>query len=458
MQIVIFGTGKITKRLLPKLKKDIEVVAFLDNDPMKWEHKIGKIPVLSPRKTSDLDYDSIFLLSAHYIEMRKQLTEIGIPKEKIFDLFHIEKICICEQAQYFGVLSNEKEGKNILVYSHALTSTGAQNVLFTAIQVLQKRGYHLAVVSGNDGVLKKRIMEIGIPVIIMRDSYFVEYDLKKLIDWADRILINTLWLYYVVEELLCFQKKIIWWIHETGFFQQIEEEKLVHIEDSGLVSLYAVSPLVSKKMMEKYKKNFPIEMMLYGLPKLSGIKNEVEKDRQDHKKMVFAIIGAIGRIKGQDLFIQAVAQLPERYQKQAEFWIVGGGKLEEQDLRRAQECSCIRILGEIENQKMADIYNKIDVVVCCSREDAMPVVVAEGCMNEKLVLVSDATGIVTLITHGEDGLVFQSENIGQLQEMMIWIMEHREKAKKMGRASRKIYEKNFTMEIFEKHLLKCVEE
>ena len=37
MRIIIFGTGKISMRFLSKLKKDIEIAAFLDNDPSKWE-------------------------------------------------------------------------------------------------------------------------------------------------------------------------------------------------------------------------------------------------------------------------------------------------------------------------------------------------------------------------------------------------------------------------------------
>lgn len=454
MRIIIFGTGKISMRFLSKLKKDIEIAAFLDNDPSKWERRIEQIPVLPPQKALELDYDFIFLLSASHVQMKDQLVEIGIPKEKIYDIFHIEKICVCEQAQYFGTLPNERDGKNILVYSHALTSTGAQNVLFTAIQVLQKNGYRLAVVSGKDGVLRERMMKLGIPVIIMRDSYFVEDDLKKLVSWADRILVNTLWLYYVVEELLCFQKKILWWIHETGFLEHLEEEKFTRIEDSGLVSVYTVSPLVRKKMTEKYKKSFHTKMLLYGLPG-SPVTEEWESDSG---KMVFAVIGAIGRIKGQDLFIQAVNRLPNQYKNQAEFWIVGGGELEEQDFQAAQKCSCIKTLGEIENQRMKEIYKKIDVVVCCSREDAMPVVVAEGCMNGKLVIVSDAAGIAAFITSGENGLVFPSGNIDQLKERMIWAIEHREDARRIGKASKGIYEGHFTMELFEKHLLRSMED
>ena len=91
MRIIIFGTGKISMRLLSKLKEDIRIIAFLDNDPSKWGSSIGQIPVLPPEKSMELDYDCIFLLSAHHVDMREQLTGLGVPKEKIFDIFHQEK-------------------------------------------------------------------------------------------------------------------------------------------------------------------------------------------------------------------------------------------------------------------------------------------------------------------------------------------------------------------------------
>ena len=86
MRIIIFGTGKISMRFLSKLKKDIEIAAFLDNDPSKWERRIEQIPVLPPQKALELDYDFIFLLSASHVQMKDQLVEIGIPKEKIYDI------------------------------------------------------------------------------------------------------------------------------------------------------------------------------------------------------------------------------------------------------------------------------------------------------------------------------------------------------------------------------------
>ena len=62
MRIIIFGTGKISMRFLSKLKKDIEIAAFLDNDPSKWERRIEQIPVLPPQKALELDYDFIFFM------------------------------------------------------------------------------------------------------------------------------------------------------------------------------------------------------------------------------------------------------------------------------------------------------------------------------------------------------------------------------------------------------------
>ena len=183
-----------------------------------------------------------------------------------------------------------------------------------------------------------------------------------------------------------------------------------------------------------------------------------EKKENFHGKTIFAVIGGIGWIKGQDIFIKAIERLSEYYRENAEFWIVGGGKLAQEDLKRAQLFPCIKVTGEIENQKMPDLYSKIDVVVCCSRKEAMSVVVAEGCMNGKLVIVSDAAGIADYIVNGENGLIFQNENIKQLTELMQWTLEHEEEVKRIGARSKRIYKEHFLMERFEKELQKAVEE
>lgn len=454
MKVIIFGTGKKYQESKSKLRKNIEIAAFVDNDSSKWGNKLDGVLVISPQKIPALIYDFIFLLSTYYREMRKQLLEAGIPAEKLYDVNQIERICETGLVKYYGELKEYEDSKKVLFFSHALSSTGAQNVLFHAVRVLKEKGYHLAVVSKTDGILREALLKLDIPVIIMENPHTENTDFTKMIQWADLIFVNTVWLYYIVEEILGFHKKVKWWVHEADGFEHLKEAVFTETNPGGCLTVYAVSPLVKRKMIQTYGKRFHVKELVFGLPyyEARGEKGNF------HDRKIFAIISGIGWIKGQDIFIKAVEKLPESYRNKAEFWIVGGGKLAQEDIRRAQLFPCIKLTGEIENQKMPDLYSKIDVVVCCSRKEAMSVVVAEGCMNGKLVIVSDAAGIADYITNGEDGLIFQSENIKQLTELMQWTLEHEEEVKKIGARSRRIYQEHFLMERFEKELQKAVEE
>lgn len=452
MRVIIFGAGKRYQKLKCKLRKDIEIIAFIDNDCGKWGSTIDGTPVVSISEIVSYTYDFIFMLSLSQDEMRRQLKEFGVSGEKIIGTDQIERIFESEPAKYFGKISKKSDMKKILICSHAMTSTGAQNVLYLAIQIFQKKGYQLAVISKTDGILKDRILSLNVPVIIMENPHSDNNEFMELVKWADTIFVNTVWLYYEIEELLHLNKRIIWWIHETVGFENLNDSLVEAIRKSNLLLTYAVSPLVQRRMRQKYGKDLNIGELAYGLLRYENVSKGILK----RKKKVFAIIGGMGWIKGQDTFIQAVENLHDPYKNKAEFWIVGAGKLEETILQRAALYPCIKIIGEVENQKMPGIYSEIDSVVCCSREEAMSVVVTEGCMNEKLVIVSDAAGNVDYIRNGENGLVFQCENSRQLAELMEWVIDNEETAREIGRMGKEIYETHFTMEMFEQNLLKIV--
>ena len=223
----------------------------------------------------------------------------------------------------YGILHQESSGKRVLIFSHALSSTGAQNVLYQVCDVLRKNDFQVTVVSKSDGILRERFIEIGIPVIIIRDIYSKKKNIDELVAWSDMIFVNTLLLYDTVYELSNYNKKLIWWIHESGELDYIQEDFEL-IEKKENVSIYSVSPLVRRMIWKKYSEKLKIESLLYGIPQYDT--QVVKTIRQE--KMIFALIGWIGYIKGQDIFLSAVNQLSATIREQAEFWIVGGGKLD----------------------------------------------------------------------------------------------------------------------------------
>lgn len=438
-KVIIFGTGKYYQKNKYNFREDIQIVGFLDNNSSL--SKLDDIPVYKPEEIHKLEFDYIFLLSVYEKEMQKQLIELNVPMYKICGMDRKEMLCKVSSANYYGKCIPDTAKKKLLVFSHALTSTGAQNVLFTTLSIL-KEYYEITVVSKSDGVLKERLNAIDIGVVIMSDLTRGGKELQKLVEWSDEILVNTIWLYYVIVELSDCNKRILWWLHESGAIPEIGKETFYYINGLGNVDIYVVSNVVKKVLQKECKNLNNIEVFKF------GIKEYEIKESQQKEKIVFSIISAIGHIKGQDIFIEAVSRLPDYYRKQAEFWIVGRGTLPEEQLKMAEKYSCIKILGEIDNRKMNDVYAQLDVVVCCSREEAMSVVVIEGFMNRKITIVSEAAGVAEFVEDGKNGFILKYENVEQLCELIRYIIANPKEAAKVGDASREIYDSHFSMEIF----------
>ena len=96
----------------------------------------------------------------------------------------------------------------------------------------------------------------------------------------------------------------------------------------------------------------------------------------------------------------------------------------------------------------SNIYSKIDIVVCPSREDPLPIVMTEAMMYRKPCIASDSTGTADYIKDGINGFVCKTEDSEDLCEKMRYFIHHQEKIEIMGKEARKVYEEYFTMDKF----------
>jgi len=80
----IFGAGAVGNGILPSVKKQYDVIAFLDNDMSKWDTLYNEIPVIRPESIQGSDYDRIFVASfAGVNTIVEQLLDMGISRDLI---------------------------------------------------------------------------------------------------------------------------------------------------------------------------------------------------------------------------------------------------------------------------------------------------------------------------------------------------------------------------------------
>lgn len=82
-RIILFGAGLIGRQVFPKLGKHVHVLAFSDNDANKQGGSISGVPVIAPKNIVDYDFDAVLISSTSIADIRDQLLELGISKEKI---------------------------------------------------------------------------------------------------------------------------------------------------------------------------------------------------------------------------------------------------------------------------------------------------------------------------------------------------------------------------------------
>ena len=182
-------------------------------------------------------------------------------------------------------------------------------------------------------------------------------------------------------------------------------------------------------------------------------------DREE--KIVFAVVGSISYRKAQDIFVQAVEELSPRERKKAEFWIVGSNiDMEIADIikKKATQFSEIKIIPSMTRSTWEEESNNVDVLVCSSRHDPMPVVVTEFMRDKKACIVSDMTGQARYIADGVNGFIYQADDVSSLTEKMRWVINNYSELKAIGEEARKLYDEKFTMNVFEQNILRIIDE
>ena len=465
MKVIVFGTG-----LFFENRKDmfqgVDIVAFLDNNEKMQGKQYEGVYIHKPDLALTIECDYIVIMSNRYeVEMIKQLLQLGVDDKKIISYAYFAQIVIeensvsCMQMYYKRNYPYDKgRAKKILLVTHELTLSGAPMVLFYAAEILKKNGYDVVVVSPFEGPLKEKFLEEGIRVCV-DDS--INQDNQFIRVWAeefDGVIVNTLVLGKLIDTLSGINTRVMWWLHESNTIYDKEFNRLKPKKIGNNIQIYCVGEL-AKGCFEQYFDGVPCKNLLYGLP--DDNKGKVTGWSNKNGKIVFAVIGGLQKRKGQDIFVEAVSRLSMEEKNKAEFWIIGSSKLDSDFSTKIKSAARIEpsivLIEEMQHQMLLENYKNIDVVVCPSTDDPMPVTATEAMSFYRTCMVSTGTGTASLITDGEDGFVFEN-NSQELADKMSKIIDNPLALEEMSIKSHMLYEKYFENSIFERNLLEIIDE
>lgn len=461
MRVLLFGTGAYYEQY-KLFFSHVTVVALLDNDEKKQGTRIDGIPVLPPQAALRETYDGIYLLSIYAAEMRRQLENIGVPPEKIFDRDEIYDT-LAEHLPARQVIEVLPEGsapfflqdKVLGVLAQDMEFNGATIALCQAVNILQKDYSHVVVISMQDGPMREKFLRAGVPVFVDPWLRIVSLDEIPWIKKCRMLLVNTN-LFYGIFRRGSGRVPILWWLHDPEMLYQGKFCEKVDGFYSDNIKVYAVGTLAAEAFQRRCP-HWPVRGLLcFGMEDFGR-----ERKERHSAKVVFAVVGSICYIKGQDIFVEAIQLLPTNLRQQCEFWLVGAREESAFALAvadKAATMSEVKFLGLLKRAEIEGLYSQIDVLICPSREESMSAVSIEAMMNFCPSIVSDHAGVVAFIRNGDNGLVFPSGDAAALAEKMKWAAEHPKERQTMGEKARVIYEENFSLSAFEKNLCIAVDE
>lgn len=456
MKILAFGIGKFyqnKKRVLEDIAGNDEIIGFIDNRAKEILYYEDKA-VLHPTEVESVDFDKILLMSVYYKSMREQLLELGINKNKI--MFWEEYLSLKShgKTQFYVRNDDFSNKKRILLITTRLDYNGGSIAATYAAKAIESLGYHVCIATYEySEKFLDEVLSNNLNVIVARS---LSYPSKEELFWIrnyDAVIVNT---FQMIQSACKISQYLptVWWLHEpSSQYVSIYDDIRYQYEEYD--NLNAMRKIFICAVSERAKRNFEVyypnrvdKILSYGI-------SDEAKKRQATKnfdsKIVFAIIGGLVKLKAQDVFAEAVKLLPNEKKNKAEFWIIGASANDAYYKivkRMAENTPQIKLKGLMSREEIREAYCQIDVVVCPSLDDSMPIVVTEGMMYEKICIISDKVGHTQYITDGVNGFICKAGDAKSLSEKIKVVIENFSALGNLRAAARQTYEKNFSMNSF----------
>lgn len=450
-RILIYGTGNMYNKYKKRFKKN-EVVALFDSNPEKWGGEIDGLRINCPNQISQIQYDYIVILIYKYIQVKEYLISNGVPENKIVTIDDTE---FRDNFRRVSVYNNECKDKSykksILLLSHEMNYRGAPLMLYNMAKILVKLNYNVSVACDNYGELGDEYKNIGAQIIVFDDFYLTEKEFNDYMIGYSLIVVNTLAFWKLIPQLEVLDTEILWWLHEEESAYEILKVDMSRINVYDRLNVYGVGKRAIDAFHKYSEERIAIKELLWGIEECTDIPSKLSTG-----KLVFAIIGPVSYIKGQDFFVKTLYEKGQELIDKIEVLIIGD--IDDEKKRNMEKLSCVKCLDEISHTNVLELYSKIDVVLSVSRNDTMSVVIAEGLMNRKMCLVSDIVGVADYIENYENGLIFESENADDLIDKLKWCVDNRDKFEYIQSKGYALYKSVFSFENFERNTKKLLED
>ncbi|HKP05458.1 MAG TPA: glycosyltransferase [Chthoniobacterales bacterium] len=338
---------------------------------------------------------------------------------------------------------------DLLFVSHDLTLSGAPLLLLHLARWCSRNGMFVTVMAPTDGPLREKYENAGIPLIIDPLCETGHESFGKFARDFDCVLTNTVRTEGAVRAAHKANVPVIWWVHETrvGEHYLREEAKL----RSALPMADAIlAPTERTASVYRPCTESPVVCSPYGIPDVRG-ESDGGWNESPPDILRFLLLGSIEPRKGQDIFLEAISLLPEWVQKVTEFRLIGrvmdsefGSRIE----KSAARLPNVVIEAESDHAAALEAIQRCHVLVCSSRDEALPVTILEALSFGKAVISARVGGIGEVLTEAKDAILVKPEDPKALANAIQRIVGKPELARQLGEAGRATFEEKLSEERF----------
>lgn len=336
---------------------------------------------------------------------------------------------------------------DLLFVSHDFSLSGAPMMLFHLAAWFRQQGMFVVVMAPEDGSLRQKYENEGIPIII---DPLVEAEHESFAAFArdfDCVVANTIRSGAVVRALKGEGVPVIWWLHEPGSVGEHylrEEQKLraaMPLADL-LVAPSEQTAVVYRPFTEK-----PVKCLRNAIP---DIRTAAEERDDGPRPLRFLLLASVEPRKGQDIFVRALAQLPAELQQAAHFEIAG--RILDPDFWPtfadiAKGVNNLVVTGALGHSEALEKLKAADVIVCPSRDEAMPTVtILESMSLGKALIITTVGGALEVFTEGDNALLIRPEAPEALAAAIRRLIADPLLVRELGGKARQTFEANFSIE------------
>ncbi|HEY3663919.1 MAG TPA: glycosyltransferase, partial [Chthoniobacterales bacterium] len=346
---------------------------------------------------------------------------------------------------------------DLLFVSHDLSLSGAPIMLFHAARWCRENGIFVVVVAPNDGPLREKLHDLGVPVVIDPLVASGHPSFAQFARNFDCVIANSIRSKAVAPALKKEKVPVLWWIHEPG---SVGEHYLR--EDAELRAAFPLAEFIlapSERTARIYRPftDRPVKALHNAIPDL-GVSPSQPAVGQ---RLRFVLLASIEPRKGQDIFVEALASLPPELLERAEFQL--GGRILDPDFwlkvdRIATRLKNISVMGALDHADAIGLMRNADVIVSPSRDEALPVVILEALSLGKALVATTVGGVLEILVDGEDALLVRPESPEALAGALRRLLENPDLIPQLGARARETYERQFTLDRFGRDFRALVEE